>query len=85
MDVGVRDLRDNLSKHLARVRGGETLTVTDHGKPVARLIPLEGRSTLERLIAEGRVTPAKRKKRPSREPVDIGDSIVSDLVADQRR
>jgi len=85
MNVGVRELRNHLSKHLARVRDGETITITDHGKPVARLVAIEGESPLERLMAEGLVTPAKRRKLSSREPIDIGENTVSDLVADQRR
>jgi len=34
MDVGVRQLRDELSRHLAEVRDGATITVTDHGRPI---------------------------------------------------
>jgi prevent-host-death family protein len=37
--VGVRELRQNLSKYLARVKEGETLTVTERGQEVARLVP----------------------------------------------
>ncbi len=37
--VGVRELRQNLSKHLDRVKAGETLRVTEHGRVVARLVP----------------------------------------------
>lgn len=37
--VGVRELRQNLSKYLARVKEGETLTVTERGEEVAALIP----------------------------------------------
>lgn len=37
--VGVRELRQNLSKYLARVKQGETLTVTERGHEVARLVP----------------------------------------------
>lgn len=37
--VGVRDLRQNLSKYLARVKEGESLTVTERGEVVARLGP----------------------------------------------
>lgn len=85
MNVGIRDLKNNLSRHLARVRSGDSITVTDHGKPVARLVPMEGQSTLEKLIAEGRVTPAKRKKRPAPPPIDIGGQTVSDLIDEQRR
>lgn len=55
--VGVRDLRQNLSVYLARVKKGEPLTVAERGQPVAMLVPLPpGASTLERLIASGRAT-----------------------------
>lgn len=37
--VGVRELRQNLSKYLDRVKAGEDLVVTEHGREVARLIP----------------------------------------------
>ena len=39
MDVGIRELRDGLSRHLAAVRAGETITVTDHGKPALEVRP----------------------------------------------
>jgi prevent-host-death family protein len=54
--VGVRELRQNLSKYLRRVVRGETLEVTDRGRPVAVLAPLPQPSTaLEQLVASGRV------------------------------
>jgi prevent-host-death family protein len=37
--VGVRELRQNLSKYLVRVKRGETLTVTERGREVAALVP----------------------------------------------
>jgi prevent-host-death family protein len=37
--VGVRELRQNLSRYLERVKAGETLTVTERGREVARLVP----------------------------------------------
>jgi prevent-host-death family protein len=55
--VGIRELRQNLSVHLRRVRAGETLEVTEHGRPVAILAPVPEASTaLERLVASGRAT-----------------------------
>lgn len=83
MNVGVRELRDGLSRHLATVRDGKTLTVTDHGRPIARIVPIEAPTVLERLIAEGRVTPAPNRKRPSMEPI-VTSGPVSDLVGEQR-
>lgn len=58
--VGVREIRQNLSVFLRRVRRGETFTVTDHGAPVALLTPLPGASEdrLAGLIATGRIAPA---------------------------
>lgn len=59
--VGVRELRQNLSVYLRRVAAGETLEVTEHGHPVARLTPPpEAKlSRIQRMIAEGRITPGK--------------------------
>ena len=84
MNVGVRELRDGLSRYLAEVRDGRTVTVTDHGRPVARIVPVDAPSSLERLVAEGRVELARAKKRPAPKPVRAG-ATVSDLIGDQRR
>jgi len=56
--VGVRELRQNASAVLRRVKAGEILEVTERGRPVARLVPIKPLSRLEQLIAEGRATPA---------------------------
>jgi antitoxin (DNA-binding transcriptional repressor) of toxin-antitoxin stability system len=66
------------------VRAGHTVTVTDHGVPVARIVPIGVPSALERLVADGRVTPAKQPKQPSGRRVKAAGT-VSDLVAEQRR
>jgi prevent-host-death family protein len=65
--VGVRELRQNLSVYLDRVKAGESLTVTERGAEVARLVPVPTPgSTVDRLVAEGRARPA------SRDLVDLG-------------
>lgn len=57
--VGVRELRQNLSVYLARIARGETLEVTDRGLPVAILAPLpKPISVLERLKRDGLLIPA---------------------------
>lgn len=57
--VGVRELRQNLSVYLERVATGEIFEVTDHGRPVAMLVPLRPDATVaERLVASGRARPA---------------------------
>jgi len=58
--VGVRELRQNLSVYLARVKQGECLEVTEHGRPVALLRPLPASASwLESMIAAGLATPAQ--------------------------
>jgi prevent-host-death family protein len=59
--VGVRELRQNLSLYLRRVERGERLEVTEHGRPVAVLVPIDASEgdALDRLVAEGRVSPPR--------------------------
>jgi prevent-host-death family protein len=84
MEIGVRALRDSLSRYLDEVKAGRTVTVTEHGKPIARIVPIEEMSPLERLIAEGRATPPTAVKRPRPRPIK-GTGGVSDLVIEERR
>ncbi len=56
-EVGVRDLRNHLSAYLERVKAGETFTVTEHGRPIAKLVRDDpGHARLLELAAQGRVT-----------------------------
>lgn len=65
--VGVRELRQNLSVHLARVIAGEVLEVTDRGHAVAVLAPIvAGESILDRLQREGRLIAATTQLLPAR-------------------
>lgn len=84
MNVGVRELRDSLSRQLAEVRSGRVVTVTDHGRPIARIVPVGRLTRLEQLRSEGRVQAARARKRPAPEPVR-SSGTVSDLIGEQRR
>ena len=60
--IGVRELRQNASKYLARVETGEELSITMRGRLVARLVPVSPTSSArEALIANGSLTPARRR------------------------
>lgn len=72
--VGVRELRQHASRYLARVAHGESLEVTDRGRPVARLVPITSDRWSD-MIAGGRVTPAE-------EGVDITDEMPGDYDVD---
>ena len=57
--IGVRELRQHASRWLARVRAGESITVTDRGTPVARLVPVSEHGGLDDLIVNGDATPGE--------------------------
>jgi len=53
--VGLRELRQQASAILKRVVQGEVIEVTDHGHPIARIVPLRP-GVLAQMVTEGRVT-----------------------------
>jgi prevent-host-death family protein len=57
-EVGVRELRDHLSRYLERVKAGEELTVTEHGRPIARLVAPREYDRWDELMARGLIRPA---------------------------
>jgi len=83
--VGVGELRQNLSRYLRRVEAGERLTVTDRNRPVAELRPLPTPgSRLERLVAEGVVTPPARHTLPGALRLDGDVQALSRALAEVR-
>ena len=84
--VGVRELRQNLSVYLRRVKAGETLEVTEHGQTVARLTPQppETLSPLQRLIAEGRATAPTGRIQDIPPPIKIEGVSVSKILQEMR-
>ena len=84
-EVGIRELRDNLSRYINRVRRGDEVTVTDHGRAVARIVPLDQERIIDRLIEEGLVTPAEEKPRSRPRRLVVASGPVSPLVVEQRR
>lgn len=50
--VSIGRLKARLSEYLRRTRAGETVVVTDRGRPIARLAPLAGKVALEGRLAE---------------------------------
>lgn len=87
-NIGVRELRQNASRYLEQVEGGDILNVTRNGRVVARLVPVERAEddSLSDLIATGAL-------RLPDEPGDLLDvipavgahpSMVSDALAGLR-
>jgi prevent-host-death family protein len=86
--VGVRELRQNLSVYLDRVKDGETLRVTEFGRVVALLtpLPIEKLSPLERMVREGRAIPpvGSLKDRRPPQPAQPGMPPIEVILAEQR-
>lgn len=84
--IGVRELRQHASQYLHRVEQGETVEVTQRGRPVARLVPLErATTTRERLIAAGSLRPASKPfVLPARAPLPPGAPDTATVLDDLR-
>ncbi|HLI60955.1 MAG TPA: type II toxin-antitoxin system prevent-host-death family antitoxin [Solirubrobacteraceae bacterium] len=57
--VGIRELRQHASSLLRRVERGESIQITDRGRPVAVLAPLPDGDPLDRLRAAGELQDAE--------------------------
>lgn len=71
--VGVRELRLTASELLRRVERGETIEITDRGRPVAMLAPLPAGGPLNRLLASGQVDEATGDINDLPEPIPLPD------------
>lgn len=88
-EVGVRDLKAHLSAHLARVKAGESLVVTERGRPVARLVPVERQDippAVARLLASGEAR-WSGKRLPPFDPLPMApdDMTIAEMVSEDRR
>ncbi|HEY8692138.1 MAG TPA: type II toxin-antitoxin system prevent-host-death family antitoxin [Chloroflexota bacterium] len=87
--VGVRELKQNASAVLRRVKAGESIEVTQRGQPVARIVPIRPMNILDQMVAEGRATRAEfdlvewLKDNPPL-PVPPGMPTLSEGLAEMR-
>jgi prevent-host-death family protein len=82
--VGVRELRQRASELLRLVEKGETVEITDRGRPVARLTPLPEGTPLEQLRSAGEIDPASADMDDLPEPTTLPTSIESPSSALRR-
>ena len=84
--VGIRELRQRASELLRLVERGETVEITDRGRPVALLTPLPGGSPLEQLRAAGDVESASAALADLPLPLPpTTDELPSETLARLRR
>ncbi len=73
--VGVRALRQRASELLRRVEAGETIEITDRGRPVALLSPLPQGVPYEQLLASGEIERATLDVVDLPEPLDLDAGV----------
>lgn len=78
-NIGVYEAKTHLAMLLDRVESGEEVTITRHGRPVAKLVPVEGPD------AKARVRALVEEIRASRSGLRMKAHELSALVADGRR
>jgi len=85
--VGARELKSRLSEYLRRVKAGQTIIVTERGKPIGLIVPiqptLEGR--LQAMVEAG-LAEWNGQKLKARQPAILNKGVrqVSDLVIEDR-
>ena len=82
--VGVRELRQRASELLRLVEQGETVEITDRGRPVARLTPLPDGSPLEQMRSSGEIDPASGEIDDLPEPIALPNGVESPSAALRR-
>lgn len=89
--VNIATLKDQLSRFVRRVRNGAQYLVTDHGTPVARLVPLADElpdalpDRMEHYLASRRLGHYCLAPRFGKgKPIDVGGDIASRLIREDR-
>jgi prevent-host-death family protein len=87
LKVGTRELKNKLSEYLRRVKAGETIIVTEHGKSIGQIVPIKPtvEERLQMMVDAGQAEWNGEKLKPY-QPVAVnkGDHQLSDLVVEDR-
>jgi prevent-host-death family protein len=90
MRVGVRELKSRLSEYLQQVKSGQTITVTERGKPIGQVIPIKP-SLEERVLAlveagllqwNGKKLEPRRPAAQNRKKKQVSELVVEDRDVD---
>jgi prevent-host-death family protein len=86
--VGIRELKNKLSDYLRRIKTGETVIITDRGKPIAKIVPIQ--PTVDdrlRTLVDAGLVEWNGKKLRAYQPIAVNksDHQLSDLVVEDRK
>ena len=87
--VGIRELKSGLSRYLKRVRSGARVTVTERGRAIATIVPVDVPADVEwahRLVVSGRARWSGGKPAGSSRPAPTvtGRSVSAAVLEDRR-
>lgn len=85
--IGIRELKSTLSQCVREVKSGRTIVITEHGEPVARIIPeaLSLHDRVEALRKAGTISWSGRRLRPAKPVGKIrGKTTVAGLIVENR-
>lgn len=91
IQAGIKEVKNNLSRYLKQVKEGNEVTITDRGKPIARIIKenskrLDIQTALAPLIEKGIVVmPRSRLNKKTLKNRQLSGKSVSDMVIEDRR
>jgi len=91
INVGIKEIKNNLSRILNRVQTGEDILITKRGKPVARIVKEDQehnsiRAALEPLVQRGLITlPSRSIQKDPISAVKVPGKLVSEIVIEDRR
>jgi prevent-host-death family protein len=84
--VGIRELKDKASSIIDRVEEGEAITVTKHGRAVARIVSTTTPPHLAALVADGTVSPSEGPRHLPKPAKLKGTGMsAADYVSEGRR
>ena len=86
--VGIRDLKAHLSRHLKRVQSGVRLAVTERGRTIATITPVEKPADVDwahQLVADGRAKWNGRKPSGAPRPPRSSRKMAGSIVLEDRR
>lgn len=91
ISAGIKEVKNNLSQILARVKAGEEILITERGKPIARIVKENKgdrsiRAALGPLIQKGLIALPNRSILKDRHaPLKVSGKPVSEMVVEDRR
>ncbi len=91
ISAGIKDIKNNLSRLLTKVKAGEEILITERGRPVARIVKENQgdksiRAALEPLVKKGLIVlPSRSIQKEQLSTIEVPGKPVSDMVIEDRR